>query len=139
MSNSRQRNVRLAAGAILAVTFAGGIAVGFALDRGVAQASPDRERGVVDAGPPPPPPNEWIIDRLDLDQEQRMQVDSVIAHYGSVMSDLQREYRPRFNEVVRAANEGVRGAMTPEQVMAYDSLEAAMQERRNRGGGGPRR
>jgi Spy/CpxP family protein refolding chaperone len=139
MSNSRQRNVRLAAGAILAVTFAGGIAVGFALDRGVAQASPDRERGVVDAGPPPPPPNEWIIDRLDLDQEQRMQVDSVIAHYGSVMSDLQREYRPRFNEVVRSANEGVRGVLTPEQVMAYDSLEAAMQERRNRGGGGPRR
>ena len=57
MSKARDKRVRLAAGAIVGATFMGGVALGFVLDRGVAQASPDRERTRVVEAPPPPPPN----------------------------------------------------------------------------------
>lgn len=139
MSKARDKRVRLAAGAIVGATFMGGVALGFVLDRGVAQASPDRERTRVVEAPPPPPPNEWIIDRLELSGEQRESIDSVIAHYGMVMTSLQREYRPRFRTVVDSATLGVRGVLTPDQIVQYDSLEAEMQRRRNRGNGSGRR
>jgi len=139
MSMARDRRVRLAAGAILGATFVGGVALGFVLDRGVAQASPDRERTRVVDAPPAPPPNEWIIDRLSLSPDQRESIDSVIAHYGTVMTSLQREYRPRFQSVVDSANLGLRGILTPDQAVHYDSLAAEMQRRRNRGASSGRR
>jgi hypothetical protein len=134
MSLSRDTRVRYAAGAVLVATFTGGLALGFALDRGVAQVAPERaareDRRRVDPGPPP---NEWIIDRLEMGADQRARVDSLLGHFGAQISVLQREYRPRFEAVVDSANRSLRELLTEDQILRYDSLEAEQARRRGRG------
>jgi hypothetical protein len=129
----RQTKVRLAAGAILGVTFFGGLAVGLAFDRGVGQAVTDPEMRRDSRRENTPPPSGWIVDRLELTDAQRANVDSVVAHFGSHMGDLQREYRPRFQAVVDSTSRALRSALTPEQLAHYDSIEAVVRSRRPRG------
>jgi hypothetical protein len=134
MSPSRNTKVRLAASAVLGAAFLGGLAVGLMLDRGVAQTATGPEaRSDMRRSDPAPPPSGWIIDRLELSEEQRVAVDSMIAHFGAEMSDLQREYRPRFQAVVDSASRELRATLTPEQNAQYDSIEAVVRSRRGRG------
>jgi hypothetical protein len=132
MTDRRERRVRLATGAVLALVFLGGILVGFALDRGVVHASTEREGGMPEVRSDASPPNDWIIDRLEMTVDQRARVDSVLAHFGSHMSDLQKDYRPRFQSVVDSANFALRELLTEEQRIRYDSLEAHLERRRAR-------
>ncbi|MEX2295604.1 MAG: hypothetical protein WD804_04715 [Gemmatimonadota bacterium] len=126
--------VRLAAGAMLSAAFLGGLALGYGLDRGVAQATPGELARTDDRrGDFAPPPSGWIIDRLGMSDAQRVAVDSIIAHFASHMGELQREYRPRFQTVVDSANRAVRDVLTAEQLAQYDSLQTAVRSRRMRG------
>lgn len=132
----RVTKVRLAAGAVLAAAFLAGVALGFLLDRGVI----GRSSGPFgSAGAPAPPPSEWIVDRIPMDPEQREAVDSILAHHGTLMAELQREYRPRFLNVVDGANRALRDALTEDQLARYDSLEAELVRRRARGNPAGRR
>ena len=132
MKDGRERRVRLATGAILCVVFLGGILVGFALDRGVVHASTEAESSEPAVRNDSAPPNEWIIDRLEMTSGQRAQVDSVVAHFGVQMSELQMDYRPRVQSVVDSANLALRELLSDEQRMRYDSLDAHLERRRAR-------
>lgn len=137
MSFRRSTRVRLAAGAVLGVTFTAGLALGFALDRGASSITAD---GTANAdSQPEAPPNDWIVDRLEMADAQRATVDSIVDHYGMMMSDLQREVRPRLRAVVDSANRALRGALTEAQLVQYDSLEAELARRRSRGNPSGRR
>lgn len=129
---TRDKKVRSGAAVVLAGMFAAGIAVGVAVDRR-APASVRAEGEARQPDRDSSPPNNRIIDRLEMTPEQRARVDSVVAEYGRRMSELQREYRPRFHEMVDSANSALRESLTEEQRVRYDSIRAAAERRRDRG------
>lgn len=126
---------KLAAAAVLVSVFGAGVAVGFALDRGMARASAG-ERGEVRAEARDARPDgegeRWIIDRIGLSAGQRAEVDSVIRHYGGRMTDLQKEFRPKYRAVVDSTNEAVRELLDEDQRARYDELAEQRRERRDR-------
>jgi len=129
-----ERRAHWAAAGILFAVFGGGMALGFALDRGVVEPGVTSETS--SEGDVERPlnsdlaPSGWIIDRLGLSESQRLSVDSVVAYHGALLTDLQREYRPRFNAVIRGAEQGLREVLTEDQRIRYDSLEAAQRAHR---------
>jgi hypothetical protein len=133
---------RVATLAILLLVFVAGLAVGVAVDRQVAAAA--------DAPPPAPPvlterpadpeeredgddpPRErrMMIERVGLAPDQKLQVDSIVAVMGSLMSDLQKDYRKRYWAVVDSTRASLRQTLSPEQAVMYDSLVAKNDQRR---------
>jgi hypothetical protein len=130
---NRDLKVKGGAAAVLAILFAAGIALGFAVarDQALTVGDPASDDGNLSAGRPQPP-EDWMIDHLELDPVQRAQVDSVVEHFGARMSSLQKEYRPRYRAIVDSAAHALRGLLTEEQLAQYDSLQAAAK----RGAGG---
>jgi hypothetical protein len=128
--------VRIAAGAVLSVVFVAGLLLGFALDPDLVARSAEGGERVGDRRGDfsPPPPGGWFIDRLEMTDAQRAEVDSIVSHFTVHMGDLQREYRPRFMAVVDSVNDALRAVLTPPQLAEYDSLAAALRARRGRGG-----
>ncbi len=127
---THDRRVRFWAASVLAGMFGAGVAVGFVASRG-EPASPAGEE-VPQADRDSSPPRGWIIDRLDLTSDQRAGVDSVVAEYRRRMSDLQREYRPSFRQMMESANRALMEILTEEQRIRYDSIDAAAESRRER-------
>lgn len=132
---NQELKVRGGAAAVLALVFVAGTAVGLAWNRNGAdtgpeavQATQDEPQGRIQ------PPNGWIIDRLDLSSEQKVEVDSVLDHYGARMSGLQKSYRPHYRALVDSTVLALRGLLTEEQLDRYDSLEALSERRRSRDG-----
>jgi hypothetical protein len=123
---NRDLKVKGGAAAVLAILFAAGMALGFAM-------ADDGSRGVLDPlaaeGPVAvgrsQPPQDWMIDQLDLTPPERAAVDSVVEHFGARMSSLQKEYRPRYRAIVDSASHALRALLTAEQRALYDSLQAA--------------
>lgn len=86
-----------------------------------------------------------IVEQVGLSPEQKVQVDSIVAHYRHRMRELERElenelrqaYLPRYRELVQGTREEIKGLLTPVQRIQYDSLlvewDRRMEERRNRG------
>jgi len=127
MGLGRSVTVRLGAAAVLAAVFGLGTAAGIALDGNEGATSPD-DSGVRATTAPrdrTEPPNEWIIDRLNLSVEQRAQVDSVVAYYGSRMSALQKQYRPQYRAIVDSTDGALKSLLDGGQLIRYDSLSAA--------------
>ncbi len=131
MINPEQRT-RLATLLVLAVVFGAGVVVGFVLDRGMAIAAPGVEaEGEGEA--PPPERRRFIIDHLDLPQDQRAQVDSVLEHYREQLEALQEEFeeafRPRSRELLIETRTAIRALLDDAQIAAYDSLIAERNQR----------
>lgn len=130
------RRTRAATLGVLLFVFAAGVVVGFVLDRGPAEAAPgeepraEAERSHVrgEEGP-----RRVVIDRVDLTDEQRAMVDSVVEHYRARMSELSDEYQVRYRETIALTREAIREILDDEQRARYDSLLA----QRRRGGHAP--
>ena len=126
---SESLRVRLVAAGVLALVFVAGVTVGLALDRPLSQAL---ESMHAEAGEPAEPDGDtgersntsggWIIDRVDLTEEQQVRVDSVLAYYQDRMAELQSEYGPRYREIVETSRESIKALLTEEQEALYDSL-----------------
>jgi Spy/CpxP family protein refolding chaperone len=125
---------RLATLGVLVLVFLAGVAVGFVLDRSPAQAAPGEEAMERrDARPHvrgDGEPRRFIIDRVDLSAEQRVQVDSVLDHFRHRLSDLTDEYQDEYRETIASARDAVRALLNEEQRAAYDSLLTRNDERR---------
>jgi len=133
---------RVATLAILLLVFVAGLAVGVAVDRQVAAAAdaPAPAPPVMTETPEDPeeraaaedPPRErrMMIERVGLAPDQKLQVDSIVAVMGSLMSDLQKDYRTRYWAVVDSTRASLRQTLTPEQAVMYDSLVAKNDQRR---------
>ncbi len=120
---------RLSTAMVLVLVFGAGTAVGFALDRGTAPASPAvaSEREAPDSDEEEPR-RRWIIESVDLRPDQRVQVDSILEFYRQRMEELQEEfheaYRPRSREVVVSTRDALKALLDDRQRVVYDSLLA---------------
>jgi hypothetical protein len=132
MGSRRETAIRFGAAAALAALFAAGTALGMALERNRPVADSASELPQPLRRDRPEPPNAWTIDRLDLTQDQRARVDSVVRHYGARMSALQKEYRPRYRSIVDSTHGALKVLLSPEQEVRYDSLTAAAERWRAR-------
>ena len=140
MALGNGRRARLGATVVLTAVFALGIAAGAGLNREEQATAPDPETRVsTEPTGRTEPPNEWIIDRMNLSMDQRAQVDSVVQHYGSRMSELQKAYRPQYRAIVDSTDGALRSLLGGEQLLRYDSLSAAAARWRARNRSGSRR
>jgi hypothetical protein len=123
---NRDVKVKGGAAAVLAILFAAGMALGFALaDDGSRWARGPLSAEHSASADTSQPPHDWMIDQLDLTPPERAAVDSVVEHFGGRMSSLQKEYRPRYRAIVDSASHALRALLTDEQRARYDSLQAA--------------
>jgi Spy/CpxP family protein refolding chaperone len=76
----------------------------------------------------------WIIDRVDLTPEQRVQADSVLDYHRARMNALAEAYHEAYWPVVDATREGLRKLLTDEQRARYDALLSENDARRGRNG-----
>jgi Spy/CpxP family protein refolding chaperone len=131
----QQRRARAATLGILLVVFGAGLAVGAAVDRQVAAAdAPPRSEAIPARGDSvsedAPRDRRMMIERVGLTPEQEVQVDSIVAARGDIMSELQKEYRERYWQIVDSTRSALRRTLTEDQALQYDSLAAENDRRR---------
>ena len=116
--------------AVLALVLAavGGVAAGVALDQSMSQS---RHLGFLARGTAfrPPPnrhPRSELLDRLDasldLTQEQRVRVDSVLARREADMRALRDQVRPRFDSIAGRTRTDLLQILTPKQRERFEEL-----------------
>lgn len=76
---------------------------------------------------------EQMLDRLQLNAEQKVQVRQILGEAREQFRALRKETEPRENEIRRRADERLRQVLTPEQ---WQQFQKMMSERPRRGRGG---
>ena len=124
-SNTRSKwQVRLAVLILFVVGFiAGGLAMNIYRDRHWSPRAGGR--GGFDQ----------MLDRLDLTQDQRTQVNEIFEDARKQLTELRKESEPRFREVRKNTDERLQTVLTAEQWQQFQQ----MTDRRNRQHGRPRR
>ncbi|NIR44550.1 MAG: hypothetical protein GWN99_09675 [Gemmatimonadetes bacterium] len=74
---------------------------------------------------------DWLAAELDLTEDQRSQVESIIERHREQVSALWRETRPRFEELKQQLRSEIRDLLTEEQLEAYEALLRKSDERRH--------
>lgn len=119
---------------VLVAVFAAGTLVGRAWDRetGGEAASVSETAQQEDQGEERR--RTRMYERVGLSDAQLVMVDSIVVHYRSDVRELQRESREAYDRqymaLVEAVRESIKGVMTADQRMQYDSILAAFDERR---------
>lgn len=142
MSLDASTRTRLTTAAILALVLGTGVALGVAFAprlttggetseveaRRTERATEDR--GLDRSGRRRP----LIVEQVGLSDTQKAQVDSIVTLQRARMRALQEEfdqaYMPRYRELIQETREAVRGVLTPDQRIRYDSLLADHDRRR---------
>lgn len=150
MSMEQGTRTRLATILILLLILATGAVLGIAADRRLETRSQSASEASLqdEAGPSgeeeaegeeSPRRRRLIVEQVGLSPEQKAQVDSIVAHYRQEMRDLQDElqvelrqaYTPRYRGLLEETREEIRGVLTPDQRMEYDSLLVEHDRRRD--------
>jgi Spy/CpxP family protein refolding chaperone len=63
-----------------------------------------------------------MIDRLNLTQDQRTQVDSIFEDARKQLAELRQESEPRFREVRKNTDERLQAVLTPEQWEQFQQM-----------------
>ncbi|NIN72704.1 MAG: hypothetical protein GTO46_12440 [Gemmatimonadetes bacterium] len=121
--------------ALLVAVFLVGGAAGAAVDRmlvgerevssgqrGRSGGDRDRRRSYLD----------WLADELTLSEEQRTEVQGILERHREQVSDLWKEWRPRYDELQEQVRADIRGVLTEEQAASYDALLERQRQRRER-------
>jgi hypothetical protein len=123
---------RLTTALVLVVVFASGMTLGLAMDRsGVAltadASEPQAEEGQRERRTP-------MWEQVGPDEAQKMQIDSVVKAYRETMralqSDMRDAYNTEYQSLIEQTRTDIKGVLTPDQAVAYDSLVAAYEKRR---------
>jgi hypothetical protein len=73
------------------------------------------------------------VEQVGLSEGQLQQVDSIMRYYRDQMRALHEEfdeaYSSRYRELQAASREAVRGVLTTEQVVVYDSIRGEWRQR----------
>lgn len=121
--------VRLAALAVFLLGAAAG-ALAFNAYQSWARASVHERRGEREHF-------ERVFDKLQLTDEQKSQVQQIMADAREQLSAVRKESEPRLAEVRRQTDERLRQTLTPEQWQQFQQLKDSMRgRRRGRGRGG---
>lgn len=151
MSLEKATRTRLATVLILLLVLLTGSVLGIALDRrlesravaseggpsGEATAGERTGRGG-EAATPSPGRRRLIVEQVGLTDVQKTRVDSIVSHYRQQMRDLQEElqkeletaYTPRYRSLLEETRSEIKGVLTSEQRLVYDSLLAEHDRRR---------
>lgn len=138
---------RLATAGVLALVFGVGGLVGVAADRLMQRQAPELLAGV----PSDPPDVEeveesrepessgtsrsrWLIHQVDLTEEQRVTVDSVLSFYRAQVRELTDVYNDAYWSAVQSTRDELRSILGEEQRVRYDSLLVENDLRRGRTG-----
>ena len=73
---------------------------------------------------------EQMLDRLQLNADQKTQVHQILSDTRSQLQALRKESEPRFTEIRRQADERLQKVLTPEQ---WKQFQQEREEGRNRG------
>jgi hypothetical protein len=135
---------RLATLGVIVTVFAAGVVSGVAGDRMLASDAPDLEARVPDRDGDEDRDRDddrdedrsesgWVILRVPLSDDQRAQVDSVLAFYRAQVHELTDTYNDAYWSTVQSTREELRGILREDQRIHYDSLLAERDRRRRRG------
>lgn len=126
--------IRLLGAGILAVAFVAGALSGAAVDRVLTADEPDRverdrdreRNGNGDRG-------RYIIDRVEMAEEQRGEIDQILEQRTERMRAVWREVEPRLDAITDSARTEIMQVLTPEQRAEYERmLEERRKGRRDR-------
>lgn len=142
--NGRSRWVGLA---LVAVVFLTGAVAGIAADRALRPATLEGREGLGIRGSAPerglraprfPPSGAArmpLLDQLDLSDEQRQRVDSILEQRRRQVSTLWRDQEATFRSAMDSTQQEILSVLTPEQRAEY---QERMREVRSRWQGGGR-
>jgi hypothetical protein len=135
---------RAATGGVLAVIFVAGSLVGAAVDRSSVASVPSFSKAKSGGGDGSASGGDrdgargggarWIIDRVELTPQQRIQTDSVLDDFRTRMNALAEAYNEAYWPLVNSTRDDLRRILTEEQRAVYDSLLAENDARRGRNG-----
>jgi Spy/CpxP family protein refolding chaperone len=128
-------NTKLAALAMMLVIFGAGIAVGMVVDRTLAQAAPEPTEVVEEEeeeGEERERRRGYIIERLDLTEDQRTRIEAMLAEYREQMKTFQEESSREYDRIVQETREALKSVLDEEQRATYEALlEERDRRRRN--------
>jgi Spy/CpxP family protein refolding chaperone len=78
---------------------------------------------------------EQMLDRLQLNADQKTQVHQILSETREQLQSLRKESEPRFNEIRRQADERLQKVLTPEQWKQFQQERDSMRSRGGRGRG----
>ncbi len=136
---------RLATIGLIVIVFGAGVLAGIAGDRvlgadtddliaGVPSTPGEVERTDDDRDDEDRSQGRWIIHRVPLEDDQRVQVDSVLAYYRDQVRGLTDAYNEAYWSAVQSTRDELRGILREDQRVHYDSLLAERDQRRGRNG-----
>ena len=73
-----------------------------------------------------------IIAKLDLSADQKVKLDKVLAEGRKCMVDLNKTYRPEFENVKQTTRIQLQALLTDDQRKEFDRILAEQQDRRHR-------
>ncbi len=114
---------KLVAGTALVLLFGSGVVVGLAWDQTASASTPeavssDRRSGRDADG------RRLIVEDVGLSAVQKSAVDSLVVFHRHRMSDLDQEFRPRYDTVIADLVEEIKEVLTNGQRLQYDVLLA---------------
>ncbi len=147
----RSLKTRLITLAVLLLVLSTGVVVGVALEREFqgrswiddggrrADRSGDRaDRGresVTRARSPGGRRTPLLVEQVGLSDSQKEEIDSIVGVYHEQMRALHEEfndaYMSRYREILQDSREAVRGVLTEDQRVAYDSILVEYSRRRS--------
>lgn len=75
---------------------------------------------------------EKFAERLELTEEQELQIREILEEKRKKISALRDEIRPRFREIRRAVREDIRTLLTPDQQKEFDIMQSEWETRRKK-------
>lgn len=75
---------------------------------------------------------ERMLDRLQLNADQKTQVHQILSDTRGQLQSLRKESEPRFEEIRRQADERLQKVLTPEQWQQFQKERAEMRGRGRR-------
>ncbi|MCS7229473.1 MAG: hypothetical protein RMJ81_07745 [Candidatus Kryptonium sp.] len=63
-----------------------------------------------------------LIERLKLNQEQQVRLDSILSWSQREFKNLSREFRPKFDSLKSALRDSIRAILTPEQINEFEKM-----------------
>ena len=107
----------------LILLFGSGVVVGLAWDQTANASTPEEVRG--DArSERERARHQMIVDRVGLSVVQKATVDSLVSFHRQRMSDLDREFQPRYRTLIADLREEIKLVLTDDQRERYDVLLA---------------
>jgi len=80
---------------------------------------------------------EQMLDRLELNADQKAQVHQIFANARAQLQEVRKAAQPRFAEIRQQTDEKLQNVLTPEQWQKFQREREEMRNRNPRRGRGP--